>query len=243
MRRGSRRQQVATAASAVVLLVLVVGGVVVWWINRATRPPTPPPPSAASASREAPPPPPGTAATAAADAPAPAPSRPADAAADPLDDIDTRAAAWSAVDLDAVRAALPGNLYWELSAPTKDPDVLRAREAERERWNVEYGKVLSSTATADEVDAYYARRKRLSEDYVTFAGHLLLYYRDRLPKQDVALLKLAMDMNLARLEEIPRQLADAHQRREAHDAARRAWLEEQKTFEAPADAPASAPAE
>jgi hypothetical protein len=58
-----------------------------------------------------------------------------------------------------------------------------------------------------------------------------MHYGDKLPKRDVGLLKLAIDMHMARLEEIPRQLAEAHQRREAHDAARRAWLEEQKAFD------------
>jgi hypothetical protein len=153
------------------------------------------------------------------------------APADPLAEIDDVALAWSAVDLDAVRAALPENLYWKLSAPTKDPQILREREEERDRWNVEYGKVLSNTATAEEVEAYYAQRRRLSNDYVQFATHLLVHYGDKLPKRDVGLLKLAIDMHMARLEEIPRQLAEAHQRREAHDAARRAWLEDQKAFD------------
>jgi hypothetical protein len=66
--------------------------------------------------------------------------------------------------MSAVRAALPDNIYWTMSAPTDEPAVLQAREEERARWNVEYGKVLSNTATADEVEAYYAHRKRLSSD-------------------------------------------------------------------------------
>ena len=61
-----------------------------------------------------------------------------------------------------IRAALPDNVYWKMSAPTKDPEVLRQREEERARWNVEYGKVLSNTATDEEIDAYYARRQQLA---------------------------------------------------------------------------------
>jgi hypothetical protein len=81
---------------------------------------------------------------------------------DPVAELE--ASAWAAVDMSAVRAALPDNIYWTMSVPTDDPAVLQAREEERARWNVEYGKVLSNTATADEVEAYYAHRKRLSSD-------------------------------------------------------------------------------
>jgi hypothetical protein len=37
---------------------------------------------------------------------------------------------------------------------------------------------------------------------------------------------------------MPRHQAEAHARREAHEAARRAWLEEQKAFQ---DAPSETP--
>jgi hypothetical protein len=188
---------------------------------RATTVPEPP-----AAERAAPPPtPPETAKEEAEPDAAVAP------ATEPLDTLE--AGGWEVVDLEAVRAAMPGNLYWTMSAPTKDEAILAARAAERDRWNVEYGKVLSNTATAEEVDAYYLHRKRLSSDYVEFATHLLVHYGAKLPKRDVGLLKLAIDMHLARLEEIPRQLAEAHERRIAHDVARRAWLEEQKAFDAP----------
>ncbi len=39
----------------------------------------------------------------------------------------------------------------------KTPKSSAQREEERARWNVEYGKVLSNTATDEEIDAYYAR--------------------------------------------------------------------------------------
>ena len=137
---------------------------------------------------------------------------------------------WSVVDLNVLRKELPDNLYWKMASPTSDPAVIEARDAERARWNVEYGKVLSNTATADEVDAYYAYRYRLSSDYVQFATYLLADYGDDLAPRDVGLLKVAIELHLARLEEIPRQIAEAHERREAHDAARRAWLESEAAF-------------
>lgn len=152
---------------------------------------------------------------------------------------------WAAVDLEEVRAALPNNTFWRMAAPTTDPEVLRAREEERQRWNVEYGKVLSNTATKEEVDAYFAHRQQMSTDYIQFAAYLLKNYWQKLGTRNEGLLKLAIKLHLARLEEIPRQMAEANQRREAHEAARRAWLEEQKAFEADPPPPAepAAPAD
>jgi hypothetical protein len=140
---------------------------------------------------------------------------------------------WEALDMDAIRAAMPNNIYWAMAAPTKDPDLLKWREDERDRWNVEYGKVLSNTATAEEIDAYFAERKRLSDDYLEFVVHVLANYSGAIPREGVSMLKLAGELHAARLEEMPRQLAEAHARREAHEAARRAWLEDQKAFQDP----------
>ena len=50
------------------------------------------------------------------------------------------------------------------------------------------------------------------------------------------LLKLAIELHAARLEEIPRKIEEAHERRKAHEAARRAWLEDQKAFAGDRDA-------
>jgi hypothetical protein len=137
---------------------------------------------------------------------------------------------WQNVDLDEVRKALPDNLYWQLSAPTKDPQVVEWREAERDRWNTEYGKVLSGTGSEEEIRAYYDYRARLSSDYVEFATYLLDHYGDQLPDQDVGLLKLARRLHLARLEEIPRKVEEALERKHQQDAAREAWLADQAEF-------------
>lgn len=160
--------------------------------------------------------------------------------ADPLEDDPLAGSdnGWAAVDMDAVRAAMPDNLYWQMGVPTKDPEILRQREEERARWNVEYGKVLSNTATEDEVHAYFEYRDRLASDYVEFITHVLENYGESLTLRDVGLLKVAAELNLARLEEIPRQLADALERRKAHAAAREAWLQEQALFQGKANQPA-----
>ena len=57
------------------------------------------------------------------------------------------------VDLEELRRRIPDNLYWTLSAPTDDARVLEQRRERARQTNELYGKVLSSTATAAEVDA------------------------------------------------------------------------------------------
>jgi hypothetical protein len=215
---GSSRRSVLAIAT---IAVLLVGAAVLWRyqrtsVRRDVRS------ARASATSETRP------------RPSTAPSRDAEPAATgrPAPDAEPEdmQTPWSVVDLDALRNELPDNLYWKMASPTSDPAVIEEREAERARWNVEYGKVLSNTATADEVDGYYAYRYRLSSDYVQFATYLLSDYGDDLAPRDVGLLKVAIELHLARLEEIPRQIAEAHERREAHDAARRAWLESEAAF-------------
>jgi len=137
---------------------------------------------------------------------------------------------WANVDLEAVRRAMPDNVYWRMSAPTKDPEVLREREEERARWNEAYGKVLSNTATEEEIVAYYAHRDRLASDYVQFATYLLEHHGHDLSIRDLGLLKVAVELNLARLEEIPREMAEAQERRKAHEQAREEWRRDQEAF-------------
>lgn len=191
-------------------------------------------PSAVSA---APPPEPGSVPTRTADlsGAAAAQPEPPDARPEELDPsegmFDASALAWSQVDLDEVRAALPQNGYWERSMPTSDPEVLRAREEERAYWEHQYGKVLSNTGTEEEVREYYDHRQRVAEDAVEFSGYLLDHYGGVLPERDLRLLLLAQRLNRARLEELPRNLSDALDRREAHARAREEWLAQKRLFE------------
>jgi hypothetical protein len=143
---------------------------------------------------------------------------------------------WESVDMNAVRAALPDNLYWQNSAPTTDEQIIEERERERARWNIEYGKVLSGTGTDEEIRAYYDYKSRQSADSIEFATYLLDHHGDALPDRDVMLLKLARRLHQARLEEVPRKLEEAFERKRAQDAARAAWLADQAAFEAEADA-------
>jgi hypothetical protein len=229
---------------SVVILSLVLVLLVAWMLHLGTEKPAASPPAPVASAPPQPPatPPASTAkpstakpSAAALSAlatiqqkvpPAPPPTKKPD-----HDELQAPELSWDNVDMEAVRALKPNNRYWTMSAPTKDPEVLRKREEEQEHWNTEYGKVLSNTATAEEIDAYYDYRQKVANDNIAFAGYLLAAYGGKLPERDVALLKLAVKLNLARLEEYPRQIVEAQQRREEHDAARRAWLADQQAFE------------
>lgn len=138
---------------------------------------------------------------------------------------------WANVDLEAIRKVMPNNAFWTMAVPTSDPEVVAQRDATRERWNREWGKILSGTATAEEIDAYYAERQRVAQDYAEFGTYLLSEYGDALSVRDVGLLKVAVELNLARLERFPREIVEAQERRREHDATRRAWLEQQRLFD------------
>lgn len=158
------------------------------------------------------------------------------AAPDVVEDVDIdgqpMGGTWSNVDMDAVRAALPDNLYWQMATPTTDEAVIEERARERARWNVEYGKVLSGTGSEDEIRAYFDYKSRLSADYIELATHLLDKYGSELPDRDVSLLQLARRLHLARLEEVPRKLEEAFERKRTQDAARAAWLADEAAFNA-----------
>jgi hypothetical protein len=154
--------------------------------------------------------------------------------ADPLEPTVDTAEAWGRIDFDEIRRALPDSTYWKMAFPTKDPALLEERERIRAEWNVRFGKVQSNTATDEEIDAYYADQQQLSNDYIEFLVYLAEHYGNEVPRSEIGALKLAGELHLARLEEIPRKIAEAKERHAAHEKARQAWLEEQKQFATPA---------
>jgi hypothetical protein len=160
--------------------------------------------------------------------PVPVPEAAAEEDSEAMDDA--LAAAWAQVDLAEVHRAMPDNLFFELAVPTTDEAVIEARAAERRRWNEEYGKILSGTGTEEEIRAYYDQRARLSTDYIEFTSYLLDHYRDVLLERDVGLLELARKLHAARLEEIPRKVEEAFERKRQQDEAREAWLKDEAEF-------------
>jgi hypothetical protein len=210
-----------SARRALVLLfvaaVFVAVGIAAWrLLGRAPAPAAQHPSAAAS--------PPPAREPAAPEGPAPAtpPAAPEPSSELPL--------GLGAVDLEEVRAALPDNLYWQTAAPTSDPAVLEEREREKAFRNEQYGKILSGTGTDAEILDYYDHRMRASTDYVQFADYLLEHYGGDLTDQDQTLLHVARRLHLARLEEIPRRIQEARERKAVQDEARRAWLEEEREF-------------
>lgn len=143
-----------------------------------------------------------------------------DPSAPALDDSD---GAEYPLDLAALRARLPDNLYWKLGAPTEDPAVLQMRAEEELRWNELLGKVQSNTASEEEIRSYYDHRRELSEDYLEFARVVLEEHGDKLPERDRGLYELSARMHRDRLAEIPRQIEDALARKRDQDARREAW--------------------
>ncbi|MHA7629171.1 hypothetical protein [Corallococcus sp. M7] len=127
------------------------------------------------------------------------------------------------VDLEALRAKLPGNLYFEMDAPTKDPAELSRREGVKAKWNALYGKVLSNEASEEEVHQYYEHRRQVSEDAIAFATTMLQDYGDKLPSEHRGLLELSVNMHRTRLAEIPRQESEALSRRESHAQRQKEW--------------------
>jgi hypothetical protein len=148
--------------------------------------------------------------------------------------VEDTADQWARIDFDEIRRALPDSTYWKMAFPTKDPALLEERERIRTEWNTQFGKVQSNTATDEEIDAYYADQQKLSNDYLEFLVYLAEHYGNEVPRGEIGALKLAGELHLARLEEIPRKIAEAKERHAAHEQARQAWLAEQRQFATPA---------
>jgi hypothetical protein len=139
--------------------------------------------------------------------------------------------AFESIDLEAARAALPDNSYWDNAAPTTDPRLLGDRERDQQKRNEQYGRILSGDATDADIKEFFDRRMRLSSDYVRFVDWVLEHQGSKLSEQDLELLHVAKRLHLARLEEIPRRMQEAIERKAQQEAARAAWLAEQREFE------------
>jgi len=113
------------------------------------------------------------------------------------------------VNLDALRARLPGNRYWELGAPTSDPAVARVRAARAERDNKALGRILANEASPDEIHAYYRERRAVSRDYLELSELVLREQGDQLPERDRGMFELSVNLHRARLQQIDRDESDA----------------------------------
>jgi len=117
------------------------------------------------------------------------------------------------VDLDDLRARLPDNRYWELGAPTSDPEIARARAERAKRDNTLFGRTQSGEASEPEIRAYYAEQRRISQDYLQLSLVVLAEKSAELPERDRGLFELSAQLHRARLTQIERDLSDALARR------------------------------
>jgi hypothetical protein len=213
-----RRTQLAFAGLVAGLAAVALAVGIAWWRGAPNGGPEEPAPVSAQ--------PRSPAGAPAPDAVPPAAEAPEEEGAAPGE-----LAGLEAVDLEEVRRALPHNGYWENSAPTENVRTIQQREEDEAHWNVEYGKVLSGTGSEQEIDAYFAHRQRVSADAVEFTGYLLDHYGEHLSERDTALLELARSLHLARLQELPRKIEEARERKRQQDAARAAWLADERAFD------------
>ena len=217
-----------TVVAALALLAIVV---VLMESRRSSHAPQQkPPPTETLASASAPPPP-----ASPSREPRPA-ARTEPAAEEPVPYIE--GLVYGEIDLREARELMPDNLYWQLGSPTKDPAVLAEREAEKQRRNDEYGKVLAGDASEDEVRAYYDYKTRLSKDYLEFSEFMARRYRDSKNDQFVGMLELAMKMHAAKLAQLPAELEDALQRSREREKIREDWRRQQEEFGKFEDEPA-----
>jgi hypothetical protein len=140
---------------------------------------------------------------------------------------------WGDIDLREAQAVMPDNLYWQLGAPTSDPEVLAAREEEKKRRNEEYGLVLSGDANAEQVDAYYDYRELISTDFLEFAEWMKNRYAGKINDEFEGLLDLSIKLHKARLAQIPADRQDAIQRSKEREKIREDWRREQAEFDPP----------
>jgi hypothetical protein len=226
--RSGTRALLALAGAAVVLAALVL-------LSRGPERQPPPaagvgaPPDVASARPGAPP------ASQGPDATDPAPSAPedlrlAELSIPPGFDPDDPAVGWAQVDMDAVRRALPDNRFWTAHMPTKDAAVLAEREREQERERALRTKVESGNASREEVDAHFTHLHKVFTDGIEFTTYLIEHYGEDLSERDVGLLMLARKLHRARLVELPREHARAHELRERMEKARSEWQAMQAAF-------------
>jgi hypothetical protein len=133
------------------------------------------------------------------------------------------------LDFESLRQRTPDSLYWLMAAPTKDPAILEARRNARAVRNEQYGRVVSNTASVEEIRDYYAYRRKLSEDYIEVAQLILEEHGGSLSERDFGLFELAISMHSAALSEIPGKLSDALQRKEQYDRVKQAWKAQQES--------------
>lgn len=147
-------------------------------------------------------------------------------------DPDDVAVAWAKVDLASLEREMPGNLYWLLSAPTEDQNVLDERQRIKEYWTDQYNRINANLASEEEIYAYFEHRTKVASDNVAFATALLNRYGAVMPERGRHLQTFARNLNLVQLQELPKKLQNALESRDAFLQRRNEWLADKQAYEA-----------
>ena len=123
-----------------------------------------------------------------------------------------------AVDLAALRAKLPDNLYWKLGVPVSDAEEAAQRAAAERANNALFGKVQSNTASPEEIKQYFDFKRQLATDYATFARTVIADYGPKLTADERNLYDLSIRMNDQRLKQLTKEETLAIGRRRAYEA-------------------------
>jgi hypothetical protein len=201
LRRVKTRAWIAAAA----LAVAAAAGII-WWLSRPSS-------SSDSSAADSPSRVAGSAALSAPTPPTLPAGPPAPPASPALPGDPSSSAPPYPVDLADLRARYPNNRYWELGAPTSDPEVAKARAERAKRDNALLGRTQTGEATEPEIRAYYTEQRRISEDYLQISLAVLAEKSAELPERDRGLFELSVQLHRARLKQIERDLSDALTRR------------------------------
>jgi hypothetical protein len=142
-----------------------------------------------------------------------------------------RELALASIDLEALKAKMPDNLFWEMSAPTRDELVREQRRETRALWREQKNLISANLADEYAIRDYFVLQNTLSEDYVAVTNELLDNYSNVLPDRDYQLLLMANRLHSARLQEIPGQLATALENRREFLSRRERWREDPAAYE------------
>jgi hypothetical protein len=107
------------------------------------------------------------------------------------------------------------------SPPTApSPDLEPGHPDDDQKWNTLYGKVLSGTASDEEIGGYYDHLRQRSEAAIRVAEQALLKITEPLTDLQGGLLTLIIRMNRDRLATIPLELEEARARKRLQDRRR-----------------------
>ncbi len=113
------------------------------------------------------------------------------------------------LDLEALRAQIPDNLYWKYDAKTSEVAVAKERAERAKQRNAMYGRIQANEASESELRAYYDERRRLSNDYLQLTTLVLEGKAGEVSERDRGLFELTANLHRDRLKQIERDQSDA----------------------------------